>query len=367
LTIPIIALIIELVKTTKPSPFDQRFTPEMKFLFAAARPFMTRKEGEVLHAMCAQENDWLEFTALIQHHRLTGLVFDNIERFVEAELPESFYQFLQQQAKHNRHREFILATEIVRLARLFEANGIEYIFFKGPILSQLIYNTLGLRHSRDLDVLIRTEKVDSAVLVLTANGYKIIDSLIPYSPRQKRYLELYQKHYTCINQETGNQLELHWRLMNTPAYLLPDFEQNAFARAINVDFGGWKVRTFSHLDNFLYLCAHGADHAWFRLKWLCDIAAAFRNPLLFDWESIAAATMRNGLERPVAQAAELSERLLGSPIPQDLQVTLRSADALLPMLIRSAERNICMKDSTAKTTGQSASELASPQKAETLI
>ena len=68
------------------------------------------------------------------------------------------------------------------------------------------------------------------------------------------------------------RVELHWRL-NQNAYLLPLSLDEFWDKREFVRFGGDRVATMPHQELLLYLCAHGAHTGWFRLKWLCDIAA----------------------------------------------------------------------------------------------
>jgi hypothetical protein len=93
-----------------PVPFGQRFSPEMKLLLAAARRFMTEAEGRDLRDLCAAGLDWQAFAALVQRHRLPGLVFHNLDRFAKEALPPGLLQSLRQQAEKNRQHEMSLAA-----------------------------------------------------------------------------------------------------------------------------------------------------------------------------------------------------------------------------------------------------------------
>jgi hypothetical protein len=116
-------------------PFEARLSPEMKLLLLAARPFMTEAEGQELRAGCASGLDWKEFTALIQRHRLLGLVFANLKNFNGEGLPPRLYQYLRAQAKSNQRREMSISAEIISLNQALCAKDIRAIFLKGPILS----------------------------------------------------------------------------------------------------------------------------------------------------------------------------------------------------------------------------------------
>lgn len=58
---------------------------------------------------------------------------------------------------------------------------------------------------------------------------------------------------------------------------------------------------------------HGASHAWFRLFWLCDVAA-FIDGAHFGWEELVDGAADRGLARPVLQCALLAHELLRCPV-----------------------------------------------------
>jgi hypothetical protein len=46
-----------------------------------------------------------------------------------------------------------------------------------------------------------------------------------------------------------------------------------------------EVRALDKVEELLYLCTHGTEHAWFRLKWLCDILNVI-NAISFNWDVV---------------------------------------------------------------------------------
>ena len=55
-----------------------------------------------------------------------------------------------------------MTSELIKVMKLFEENGVEYISFKGPVLSQLAYGDITLRQYVDLDILIKKEDLRKA-------------------------------------------------------------------------------------------------------------------------------------------------------------------------------------------------------------
>jgi Uncharacterised nucleotidyltransferase len=319
--------------------FAERVSPEMKLMLAASRPFMTEAEGQELRAQCTPEIKWQEFASLVDRHRLPGLTFYNLKRYANDKLPADSYQSFRQQAERNRQHELALSAEIVRLNRLFTANGIKAIFFKGPVLSLQVYGGLGLRHSRDIDVLAGSENIETVAWLLDANGYRPQGVDTAYLLRRRKAYTRFYQHFGFTHSQHGYYLELHWQLGDNPDYLTPEFEQGAMEHARNFALGGENLPALCEEDNFIYLCAHGAFHGWFRLKWLCDIAAFLRAPRMLDWEALSGEIYRLGLERPVAQAVVLANRLLGAPLPTPFREMGERVESL-PKLIELAEQSM---------------------------
>lgn len=147
------------------------------------------------------------------------------------------------------------------------------------------------------------EDIDPTIQLLSFRGYKLVDEEIIASIRKRPAFLSNYHHFTFVNPASRTPVELHWKAMRNSFLLPPGFEQRAFSRVETINLGNEPISVLSWIDNFLFLCAHGANDGWFRLKWLCDIAALFRCSQPIEWEAIAAEICRLGLERSVAQAA----------------------------------------------------------------
>ena len=71
----------------------------------------------------------------------------------------------------------------------------------------------------------------------------------------------------------------------------------------------------------LYLCAHGARHSWFRLKWLVDLPYVLQSKA-WDWPALFAKARRMGCEDALRLGLVLSQRLLGWVPPAEVTAWL---------------------------------------------
>ena len=85
-----------------------------------------------------------------------------------------------------------------------------------------------------------------------------------------------------------------------------------------VPVGGDFLRTLNKTDLFSYLCVHGAQHSWSRLKWIADLAALLEREPEAEIARLYRAAEQKGAGDSAAQALMLCEILLGTQLPPAL-------------------------------------------------
>jgi hypothetical protein len=79
-------------------------------------------------------------------------------------------------------------------------------------------------------------------------------------------------------------IELHWKIRNGLGNFMfnPASEKQ---KLIDVEIGGSTFSVFNHIDQFIFLSVHGAEHGWFRLKWLADLFHIVKT-IHLDWSAV---------------------------------------------------------------------------------
>jgi hypothetical protein len=227
---------------------------------------------------------------------------------------------LRCRAEADAQRNLRLAGELLRLLDRFAERGITAVPYKGPVLGALYYGDLALRPFRDLDFLVRPSDRVRAHDVLAAEGYGPSLGLIP-------------RHEAAFRAATREAMfwrdddivELHWAFA-PPEFPFPLDHDEVWAHLQPVRLGGRVVHTLGTEDLLLYLCAHGAKHAWARLEWICDVAQLVRREPGLNWEAIVTRARARGCERMVLLGLLLARDLLEAPVPEVL-LTRARADA----------------------------------------
>jgi hypothetical protein len=151
--------------------------------------------------------------------------------------------------------------------------GVFFICIKGFALSQRIYKDPTVRYFKDIDILV-TDIKDVIHLreKLLNNGWVHADEhWVDDEPRRSWYMGL-KTDVSLVHKESGLMMELHWELdrqvLNLRGNDLKHFLKSHTEKIIVLNR---EVNVLTPELELLYLIAHGAKHAWFRLKWLVDL------------------------------------------------------------------------------------------------
>ena len=137
---------------------------------------------------------------------------------------------------------------------------------------------------------------------------------------------LRRKELRYVHEERQLIVELHSRLFDNPRLMAKMSVTGPLQIvAVTEELG---LQTFGEDDLFAYLCAHGAFHCWFRLKWLADIGALLTRQPEGGVERLYRAADARGVGRSAAQAILLCRRLLGMTLPDQLVTALRKNTAV---------------------------------------
>lgn len=146
--------------------------------------------------------------------------------------------------------------------------GIDWLVFKGPVMSEVVYQRPGTRNYGDLDVLVRPGDVDAVVRRLMEHGSVPAPVHTDWEAvRRSGRGEL------VMLLPSGAPLDLHWDVINDPeirgCFTISTEELLRASR--DVSLGGVVVRTLSPVDTVLHTALHGCKSGGDRLRWLLDL------------------------------------------------------------------------------------------------
>lgn len=289
--------------------------PENELLLLCARVHAgDEAAAERIRELAQARIDWEYLYSLAQRHAVLPLLYRGLEANAPGAAPQDFKNKLRQKFRDNATRNLLLAGELVRIARLFESEGLQVLAYKGPALAVQAYGELSLRRFIDLDVIVRRRDVGRAGVLLQKLGFNKPEGL---TPSQEKFLLRCQ--YNLAFTRDGGRLivELHWELASFRFASVP-LGESVWERAVAVGLTGGEVKSLSPEDLLLALCVHGTKHLWERLGWVCDVAALLNSQTNLDWPLIARRAQDSRVERMLYLGLRLARGLAGADVPDGL-------------------------------------------------
>jgi Uncharacterised nucleotidyltransferase len=297
-----------------------RLAPEFRLFCLALRYPQQAADAEALRRAIAAAPDWTCIVAGAQRHRLAARALAGLQGCGATEVPDNVIDALRRQAVVAARRDLSQTAEIGRLMRIFDDAGIRVLVLKGIVLSSDFDDRAFARGARDIDLLVDPEQFAQADTALAAAGYR---SQHPaQSPRQTAAYHWALKEVSYVHAGTRNVIELHDRLADNPNLLSIDFATLWRERA-TVHLGEAAVPTLARPHLALYLSVHGAGHTWERLRWLVDLAQAWREPGAIAQTLVSADAV--GLGGAVRHALLMAHDWLGLPVAEHAIAQARSS------------------------------------------
>jgi hypothetical protein len=288
--------------------------PEVDLMLCCARTVSTPQMRVRIKEIATQDIDWQVFLQLSTSHGVRPLVYQTLHTTCWEAVPEATRHELSHFYSANSAKNRFLAGELLHILRLFEAEHILAVPFKGPALAALLYGNLALREFVDLDFLVRERDIPKAREILSNQGYRsnfTSTAIIPDSNN----VELYSA-------STGMMVELHWQF--SPRRFVSSLAADHVWKGIEpVVLWGRQVWSFSSQDMFLFLAVHGGKHSWSALKWLCDLAEFIRSNPDLDWPRLFDRAEALGAVRTCRLGIYLTAELLQAEVPSSFVCAVR--------------------------------------------
>jgi hypothetical protein len=312
-----------------------RCSPAFRLLMATSwlAPETWRpRQGEAIREACVAGVDWDEYVRLVERHRIPALSWTALKRVTGITIPDEIAKNLKQRSDACRMKALVHLQLLAGILKAFNSANIPAMPLKGPLASLELYGDAGLRESKDLDVLVSPAKLAEAQQCLCQNGWRLRNDESHLTPRQSEFRSKYEQHLTFVHASHKSELELHWRTL----WGSDDTFERRWQASIAAQWQGCSYRAMNAIDLAVQLCEHGSGHAWFRAKWLGDMARMYSDRRI-EPEAVLARARTLGQERPVLQCFRLLRDGYALPMPAAVD---RELSSLEPLVIRRAVQKL---------------------------
>jgi len=302
--------------------------PEIKLIAILSRPQLTEQHKLKAGRLLENGVDIATFRKLLDQHRVSPCVYSNIRDHFNNIFSAQLVGELHQQYLQNVERNKFLLKTFFALLNGFKRASIPVAPVKGILLAQTLYGDVAKRHFNDIDLLIHPCNLMRANVALNALGFhcEIFDSFPTHI--LLRILKK-QKDLIYVN-AAGVMLELHLRLANVTTNLSITFNELLFTHSHNT--------VLYQNEAFLYLCWHGMNSFFHRLKWLCDLAIII-DTMDIDWEQMYATACRLDCVRTLTISVVLSHLIFETILPSQAD-KYYSNNRICRWLFALAKKNI---------------------------
>ena len=242
--------------------FNSILTPEIKLIIECCK---LSQNSDFIESNITLIKDWDDFLSLAYSHGIFPLVYKTLKNYTQ--IPTEIQNTMKRINMNIVKQNMLMTSELLKVTKLLEENGIEAISFKGPVLSLMAYGDVISRQYCDLDILVNEKLLEKAKIVLEQNKYSSKFDLEDY---QKENLKNTVHDISMINKINGVNIELHWTLSSGEFFIdlekLKYLEDTEKYTVLNQE-----LDVFSNDKLFIYLCVHGYKHLWERIEWLTDI------------------------------------------------------------------------------------------------
>lgn len=301
-----------------------------------------------------QRIDWERFYRVVRFHRVQGLVWQSLSRLDET-IPADVARRIAEDAARIAAANRLSLEECRALGDALAGQGIDFLILKGLPLGVLAYGSPWLKAAVDVDLLIDERRLADALGVLQASGFVREDGRTE-DPAALHAWHRYRKDSEWGKAGSTARVDLHTRLTDNVA-LIPTIGLGSPTQvvAITPDLA---LPTLADDELFAHLCVHGASSAWFRLKWITDLAALLTPKPTEEIARLYARSQDLGAGRAAGQALLLADALYGllDRLPE-LRAALAS-DGRTRWLSRIAFRQLAGRREPVEPTERAGGTLA---------
>lgn len=298
-----------------------RLIPEIDFVLLCACTAPDSQRCSRIREIADSSPDWELIYNISIEQRVFPLIYKNIRELLPDRVPAVIVRKFRHSCFDTAKRSLHFSSYLFTILDLFKENGILALPFKGPVLAQDVYGDPGLRSFGDLDILVSKKDALKAWQILLDSGFNT--QLELYSTTNQKYIrstvsserEKYirsTKHIVFSKEQIA--VELHWQMSNSISN--PITIESVTTKSNKLLMHNREVLNLQPEPLLVYLCIHGADHAWAYLEQVCSVAEILKKNKSLDWDIVIDLGIQWCSRKKLYLGLYLAFKLLDAPLPE---------------------------------------------------
>ncbi len=291
---------------------------ELQLLLSSCKELLYPNANRGLVETFLSKVDYNKLLRLIRRHQIAPVIYQSLKDFADKMSP-GFSHELRGDIQRIQLKALSTKAFLYVLNNKLKEKEIELFLLKGIALAEKYYGDIGLRDVMDLDLLVEPQNLDTVIQLLQELGYSISGEYSTFSNKQKEFVKYIDYHFGFSKIKEGHPryVELHWALRNRFGnFVLDPFickQEKSTQSIVNQEY----LLELSEIDNFLFLCTHGAEHAFYRLKWLVDIYMVY-NKIDIDFNDLVERSISLQCSEQLVLSFKMMEIYFAIPIPDQI-------------------------------------------------
>jgi hypothetical protein len=213
-------------------------------------------------------------------YRLLPLVYLNLKALGVVDEHTSRLKGIHRKAWYENQMHLHTLSQVLTM---FAGAGIPTLVLKGAPLALLHYPDVGARPMSDVDVLVPTEQVETAMNVLCNNDW------INFEHNKFNQLTpavIAIRHSWGYANLAGQGIDLHWHALHTGCF--PGADDEFWQGAYRIEINNQETHALNATDMLFHVCVHGSRWSLMPpLRWVSDAWMIMRTAQdELDWERL---------------------------------------------------------------------------------
>ena len=151
--------------------FIETLAPETRLLVCCARVRVNPETASDIRALVLGDLDWDALLGGAARHAVAPLLGRQLLTVAADVIPANQISRMNEANRVNTLRCLQLTAALVEILRLFQAEGIAALPYKGPILAAQAYGDLSMRQFDDIDIVVPQREMAKAQEIVLGLGY----------------------------------------------------------------------------------------------------------------------------------------------------------------------------------------------------